>query len=312
MSVHFTDRLLRAIADKSAPICVGLDPVYEKLPPSLVAAARQQCASEHEAEIMAILEFCRRIIAIIAPIAPAIKINTAYFERYYGAGIDGYFELVKEAVRHQLIVIGDCKRGDVGHTAEQYASAQLADRDFDKGGRWVAPDAVTLHTYLGLDGLLPFLQVARTQGKGIFALIQTSNPSAGEIQNFTNAAGITLAEHVAQLLDRWASAEGLIGVSGYSALGAVVAPKQPELTRRLRELMPRSIFLVPGYGAQGATADDVRPCFNADGRGALITASRSVIFAHASPRYQARHGDQWEKCVESACRDFAGEVQKIL
>ena len=312
MISHFADRLLAAIAEKKTPTCVGIDPIYDRLPAEITEHAALNDASDSEAALDAVLEYCRRVIRIVAPIVPAVKINVAFFERYYWEGLEGYFELVQEAKEAGLVVIGDCKRGDIGSTADMYAKATLADPDFFNLDDMMGPDAVTLSPYFGLDGVKPFATVAREQGKGLFVLVRTSNESATEIQNARLESGVTVAEHIAGLVNEWAGDDGLIGEQGYSAMGTVVAGRDAESTKRLRELMPRSIFLVPGFGAQGGTADTVSPCFNSDGRGALITASRSVIFAYENMKYVERFTSEWEPCIEQACKDFVADVDKIL
>jgi len=311
MTENFADRLLQAIRTRKSPVCVGLDPVYSKLPPAIIEHRDFNDGDDSEVALDAVLQFCRKVIKVVGPIVPAVKINTAYFERFYGEGIDAYLELVQEAASADLLVIGDCKRGDVGHTAELYAKSQLADPDFDNLDQLTAPDAVTLHSYLGLDSLKPFLGIACEQGKGVFALVQTSNPSAAEVQEFTNSEGLTLSEHVGKLVNEWAGGAGLMGQSGFSALGAVVAPRNVETARRLREAMPNCLFLVPGYGAQGATAEDIANCFKPDGTGAIVNASRSVIYAYGRDEYQDQ-ADNWEKCIELACQNFAADIAKAV
>ncbi len=308
MPDHFADRLLGAIEQKKAPVCVGIDPVYSNLPTAIRDMPDFGDGNDTESALDAILEFSRIVIKSVAPIVPAIKINTAFFERYYGEGVDAYMELVQEAAGLDLLVIGDCKRGDVGHTAELYAQSQLADPDFENLNHLIAPDAVTLHSFLGLDGLKPFLNVCRQHGKGVFAVVQTSNESAPEIQGFANSEGLTLSEHLAGLINSWAGDDGLLGRRGYSCLGAVVAPRNVEFAKQLRALMPRCIFLVPGYGAQGLAAADIAHCFKPDGTGAIVSASRSVIYAFNNPRYEQQTEISWVKAVEAACQDFANEV----
>lgn len=310
MSEHFADRLLSEIKKKKTPACVGLDPVYEHLPTAIRELPDFNDPGDTEAALDAVLEFSRMVIKTVAPIVPAIKINSACFERYYGEGVDAYVELVQEAAEAGLIVIGDCKRGDVGHTAELYAQAHLADPDFDNLDHLIAPDAITVNSYLGLDGLKPFLTVCREEGKGVFALVLTSNESAREVQGFMDGDGRTLSEHIAGLINKWSGDDGLVGKQGYSSLGAVVAPRNAEMARRLRALMPRCIFLVPGYGAQGLTAADLAPCFKSDGTGALVSASRSVIYAFDSPRYEQPAATSWLKAVEAACKDFAADIAR--
>ncbi len=312
MPVHFADRLNKAIREKKTPVCVGIDPVYSRLPTAIRDMPDFDNGRDTESALDAILEFCRTVIRTVAPIVPAVKINIAYFERYYGEGVDAYMELVQEAAKLGLLVIGDCKRGDVGHTAELYARAQLARPDFDNMSHSTAPDAVTLHSFLGIDGLKPFLDVCRGEGKGIFALIQTSNESANDVQGFTNAQGLTLSEHLAQLLNGWAGDDGLVGESGYSCLGAVVAPRNVEIAKKLRMLMPQSLFLVPGYGAQGMSATEIAHCFKPDGTGAIVNASRSVIYAFDQAKYEQQGQRSWSLAVETACREFAQDIAQAV
>jgi orotidine-5'-phosphate decarboxylase len=309
---NFADQLLAAIKKKGSPTCVGIDPVYSMLPAEISEQAALNDENDSEAALDAVLEFCRRVIKIVAPLVPAVKINSAFFERYYWEGIEGYFDLIQEANSAGLVVIGDCKRGDIGSTAEMYARAALADPDFGNLDHLVGPDAITVSPYFGLDGIKPFLQFAREEQKGVFALVKTSNESANDIQNAKLQSGLTVSEHIAQLVATWAKDDGLVGSSGYSALGAVVAAKDRDTTVRLRGMMPHCVFLVPGYGAQGTTAADIGPCFKSDGTGAIITASRSVIYAFENMKYVERFTSEWDKCIEQACKDFVTEVKTAL
>ena len=311
MPDNFADRLLAAIKAKNAPVCVGIDPVYAKLPAEITDQKDLNDETDSEAALDAVLEFCRRVIKIVAPLVPAVKINSAFFERYYWEGVEAYYELIQEASDAKLLVIGDCKRGDIGSTAELYAHSALAEPDFSDMDNLTGPDAVTVSSYFGLDGVKPFLDVAREQQKGVFALVRTSNESADVIQNAKFENGQNVAELIAQQVTQWASDPSLIGKCGYSCLGAVVAAKDREQTLRLRSMLPKSIFLVPGYGAQGGKAEDIVPCFKLDGTGALITASRSVIYAYEDMKYIERFTSEWDKCIEQACKDFVAEVNSV-
>jgi orotidine-5'-phosphate decarboxylase len=299
MNSPFSDRLVEAIAKKNAPVCVGFDPQIEFLPPSFAGQ------ETHAATIEA---FGVELIQCIAPLVPAIKINIAFFEPLGPEGIRAYFNLVKASHAAGLIVIGDVKRADIGHSAARYADAQLSGRGLSG---LVKPDAVTINPYFGLDGVQPFLDVVRDEGRGVFVLVQTSNPSAAEVQGLILADGDTLCQRIAKMVQAWASDARLIGQCGYSGVGAVVSPRDIPSTERIRTLMPRCLFLVPGFGAQGRTAEEVARCFNADGTGAIVTASRSVIFAHREAKYHIRFGDDWKRCVQQACLDFVAEVRKV-
>jgi orotidine-5'-phosphate decarboxylase len=293
-------------------VCVGIDPVYNRLPADIAEHKDLNDEMDAEAALDAVLEFCRRVIRIVAPYVPAVKINTAYFERYYWEGIEGYYELVQEAAGHDLIVIGDCKRADIGHTAELYARAHLADPDFTNLDDLVAPDAVTVNPYFGLDGVQPFVDIARNEGKGLFVLVRTTNASGGGIQEYAGADGAPLYEHVARQVAAWAAADELVGTAGYSCIGAVIGAQDRAATAKLRELMPQSVFLVPGFGAQGATAEDVAGCFKSDGTGALVSASRSILYAYEEAKYLEMYASEWDKCVEQACKDFIASLARTV
>jgi orotidine-5'-phosphate decarboxylase len=308
---NFADRLMDAIARKKAPVTVGIDPVYAHLPPGLVGKAGLDRGADLESSLDAVLEFSRRVIRLVAPYVPAVKINSAFFERYLWEGVEGYYELIQEAAERDLIVIADIKRGDVGHTAEAYAAAHLADPDLAGADDLVGPDAVTVSSYLGVDALEPFLKICREDGKGLFPLVRTSNPGAAEVQNATLADGTTIAEHMAKLVAGWAMADGLVGQKGFSCVGAVVAPRDLEQAKRIRETLTNSILLVPGYGAQGLGATEVAACFKPGGIGAIVNASRSVIYAYEQPEYKQQFGDQWEPCVEKACQAFVAQIRQI-
>lgn len=312
MPENFADRLLAASHLKRSPTCVGIDPDYARLPADIAEHREMNDASDSEVALDAVLEFSRRIIKIVAPYVPAVKINTAFFERFYADGIDGYMELLQEAAKHNLIVIGDCKKGDVGNTSEMYARSALSDPDFANLDDLVGPDAVTVNAWAGLDSVKPFIDVAREEQKGVFVWVRASNPSAAVIQDAKLDNGLTVAEHLGQQVADWGAGSELIGRNGYSCVGAVVAAANKESMVRLREMMPKCMFLVPGYGAQGSTAADVAAAFKPDGTGAIITASRSVIYAYEDMKYIERWPSEWEKCVEQACKDFAADVNKAL
>jgi orotidine-5'-phosphate decarboxylase len=169
---------------------------------------------------------------------------------------------------------------------------------------------------MGADGIAPFVATATRQGKGVFVLIRTSNPSAGEIQDFADAAGQTLYEKMAEVVGRVANKPDQLGTSGYSNVGMVVGGTSPEVTTNLRRKYDKVWFLVPGYGSQGATAQDcVRFC-KPDGTGALINASRSIIYAYEIPRYKEQFGDDWRRCIEQAVvdakMDLANAMQTLI
>ncbi len=294
---HFADRLLAAIREKNAAVCVGLDPLVDRLPSGLQETARRNPAE-------ALSAYGRGVIEAVAGYVPAIKINIAFFEPFGAEGVRVYLELIAAAKRAGLLVIGDIKRADIGHSTTQYAFAHLAVENA------TAADAVTVNPYLGWDGVEPFVAAARSHGRGLFVLVQTSNPSAAQVQGLQLTDGSTVCHAVARLVQGWAAGDGLVGRGGYSCIGAVVSPRDLPSTVRIRELMPHCIFLVPGFGAQGRTADEVAKCFRPDGTGAIVTASRSVIYAYEdSPRHP--QDADWQSRVAKACQDFASTVRGL-
>ena len=296
MAEHFADRLLAEIGGKGSPVCVGIDPVFDLLPKEL-----QKKVGDEVEQTEYINTFCLDVLEIVAPIVPAVKIQSAYFEKYGSVGVDLY-ELLVEASRDAgLIVIGDVKRNDIGSTAEAYAAGHLAGAN--------SPDAITVNGYFGADGLKPFVDTAADAGKGIFVLVRTSNPSAATIQDFADASGKKFYEHIAEQVAEIGSDETLTGDSGYSCVGAVVGATYPAEAARLREIMPRQIFLVPGYGAQGASADDCAAAFKSDGAGAIVNAGRSVIYAFSRKEYD---GMDWKKAIETAAKKFADDIRQAI
>lgn len=320
MGAHFADRLQAAVAERGAPICVGIDPVVERLPPAVLQQLNRPGAIDRST-VMGLSErtiadafvtYGCGVIEAVADIAPAVKINVAFFERYHLEGMRAFHELIRTAQRAGLLVIADVKRADIGHTSEAYADSLLVDAPSQGFDGPALPDAVTVNPYFGIDGVRPFIERAQRSGRGVFVLVQTSNESAHEIQNLSLADGRPVSEQVAQLVDAWGSGSDLIGASGYSCVGAVVSPRDLAATDRLRRLMPHTLFLVPGFGAQGRTAVEVARCFDANGNGALVTASRSVGFAFAEPQVLAQADGDWKRCVAAACRDFLYDVREAL
>lgn len=299
---HFADTLLDAVARKGAPVCVGIDPVFDRLPAEL----RAEVGGELD-KVDAIVEFVGQVLEAVARHVPAVKFQSACFERYGAAGHGAYHYLISEAKELGLVVIGDAKRGDIGVTAAHYAAACLLDLPGFKASGGATADAVTVNSYFGVDGIKPFTDVGAQHGKGVFALVRTSNPGGDAIQSLKLADGRTVAEAVAMMVAEIGAGPGLVGKRGYSLLGAVVGATKPGDAARLRTLMPQQIFLVPGYGAQGGSPDDVRACFKPDRTGALITASRSITFA-----FEGKDGEDWIALIEEAAQNMKKEILGIL
>jgi len=307
----FSDRLIGVLKEKGSPAVVGLDPQLDLLPPEIKRKNFKRYGRNFRGAGRAVLEFNHRLLNIISPHIGVVKLQVAFYEALGPHGIEAYQKTVNLARKKGLLVIGDVKRGDVGHTAETYARAHLGEVDIDGtpvSGYGV--DAVTLNPYLGGDSIMPFVKTAKAYGRGLFVVVKSTNPSSRDFQN-KRCGTEMLCETVARKVDKWGS--GVIGESGYSAVGAVVAAGSPALGRRLRRLMPRAFFLVPGYGAQGAKLEDMRLYFNDDGRGAIISASRSIIFAYENPAWKKKYGMRdWERAVEDAVLSMRRNIARML
>jgi orotidine-5'-phosphate decarboxylase len=287
---HFADRLLQAIKTKGSPICVGLDPVIERLPEAVKGGD----------SVERIERWCEGVIEAVAEHTPAVKPQLACFERYGAAGYAAYQRVTRFTKERGLIVVTDGKRGDIGFSAEHYAAGLFTDE--------YATDCLTVNPYLGADSLQGFTDIAARAGAGLFALVRTSNPGSDALQGLPLKDGRTVGQAVAQIVaELGASKPAYIGKSGYSLLGAVVGATKPADAVALRKLMPQQIFLVPGFGAQGGGPDDVTACFKPDGTGALITASRSVIYAH-----EKAASFDWKAAVADAAKDFNSQIRSIL
>ncbi|MDR1472357.1 MAG: orotidine-5'-phosphate decarboxylase [Synergistaceae bacterium] len=261
------DRLIEAIRELRNPTALGLDTRIEYVP--------EPFARAHAGEgggAAAVLAFNRELLRALRDIIPCVKIQAAYYEMMGAGGMACLGDTMEEARRLGYVVIADAKRGDIGPTAEAYSSAYLG------SGAPYASDFLTVNPYFGTDGVSPFISDCGRTGRGIFALVKTSNKSGGEFQDILCADGRTVYEHVAERVSEWGS--GLIGHNGYSSVGAVVGATYPEQGAELRKKMPHTFFLLPGYGAQGAPASHLAGCFDGDGSGAIVAASRSIIRAH--------------------------------
>ena len=276
---HFADRLQAAIQDKQNPTVMGLDPMLSYVPERIVSFYQKELDDPLLATGLSIYEFNRRLIDSVCDLIPAVKPQLAYYEQYGIHGIEALRQTIAYAHKKDLLVILDGKRNDIGSTADAYARAYLGQTQWIDGSEneAMAADALTVNAYLGADGITPFLKQAKEHGKGLYILVRTSNPSAGDLQDLKLEDGRTVYEAMAGLVSDWG--KDLIGESGYAAAGAVVGATWPQQAETLRRLMPHTPILVPGYGAQGATADDTMPNFDEQGNGAIVNASRSLMCA---------------------------------
>lgn len=279
--MHFADALADRIK-KTSPVCVGLDPALGKLPEDI------------EKNPGGISTFCRGIIDATAECACCIKPQLAYFEVLGWEGMKVFWEISAYARKKGFLVIADGKRNDIGSTCEAYAEAYL--------GANKPIDALTVSPYLGSDGITPFIEQAVRNDKGIFVLVKTSNASSGELQDLPVGDEV-VHEHLAQLVEGWGCAH-LGPKTDFSCIGAVVGATYPEELKYLRTLMSHAIFLIPGYGAQSGTAADVVHGFVPDGTGAIVSASRSIIYASK--------GEDWKKAAGKAAEEMAEELRNVL
>jgi orotidine-5'-phosphate decarboxylase len=225
--------------------------------------------------------------------ACAVKPQLAYFELLGWEGMKALYEVSAYAQKTGLLVIADGKRNDIGSTCDAYADAYLgADKPFD---------ALTISPYLGSDGVVPFIKRCEANGKGIYVLVKTSNESSGELQDLP-AGDESVHEHLAQLVESWAAQK--IGVRNLSSVGAVVGATYPEELKYLRTLMPHVPFLIPGYGAQGGTADDSKFGFLPDGTGAVVNSARGIIYASAK--------QDWQQAAGKAAEAMATDLKRAL
>ena len=280
--MNFTDILIEKIKAKGSPICVGLDPILSKIPASIITKAEQAHGPTLNAAAEAILNFNKGLIDSFGDLVPVIKPQSAYFEMYGFQGIWALQETCKYAREKGLIVLMDAKRGDIGSTADAYATAYLGETSvFGQKEEVFECDAVTVNHYMGFDSVKPFIDKARKFNKGTFVLVKTSNVSSGDFQDrVVDESGLKIHEVAAHFVESWGADD--IGSNGYSAVGAVVGATFPAEIARLRELMPSTFFLIPGYGAQGGSAKDVQGAFDLDGLGALINSSRGINYAYES------------------------------
>ena len=261
------DELIKKIDETGNPSVIGLDTAPDYLP------NYEKVRDDAKALAESTIEFNARIIDKIKDIVPAVKVQIAYYEACGLLGMTVFSETMKFAKESGMIVIADAKRNDIGATAKQYAHA-FTNGDFNS-------DFLTVNGYLGSDGINPFLG---KEDKGIFALVKTSNPSGGELQDLRLENGLTVYEQMAKLVSGWGA--DCIGASGYSNVGAVVGATYPSQAKDLRKLMPHTFFLVPGYGAQGGGADGAVAGFDENGKGGIVNSSRGIICAYKQEKYK--------------------------
>ena len=280
------DRLQEKIDELRNPTVVGLDPALEHIPTEIIERNIREHGETFWAAALAISEFNIMLINALYDVVPAVKPQLAFFELLGAEGIVALEMTCKYAMNKGLYVICDGKRNDIGSTAEAYSAAYLGSvRIGDTELQPFKCDALTVNAYLGSDGLKPFLDMAVKNDKALFALVKTSNPSAGELQDLWVCEKTVPATYVPQTLyttvgDQIESiALDTVGRYGYTRVGAVVGATYPEELQFLRARLKNTFFLVPGYGAQGGAANDVAHAFDYNKRGAIVNSSRAIIAA---------------------------------
>ena len=300
------DKLIERIIELQNPACVGLDTDFNYLPEDM-----KRDVSTFEEVSERIAEFNMNIIDKISDIVPSVKVQVAYYEMYGHAGMQAFEYTLNYARGRGLIVIADCKRNDIGSTAGCYSKAYLGKTDINgKQSRAFAADMLTVNGYLGYDGIKPFIEDVTAHDKSIFALVKTSNPSSGEFQNLKLENGKFIYEQMGELVQEWGKTT--VGKYGYSEVGAVVGATHPEEAARLRKQMPNTFFLIPGYGAQGGSAEMLKVCFDKRGLGGVVNSSRGIICAYKNPQYS---GMTDSEAARAACidmqQDLLGAIGKM-
>lgn len=303
------NKLIAKIQKTQAPIVVGLDPMLDYIPAHVKEKAFAEFGETLEGAAEAIWQFNKEIVDKTYDLIPAVKPQIAMYEQFGVEGLKAYQRTVDYCHSKDLVVIGDIKRGDIGSTSAAYASGHLG--KVQVGSKCYTAfneDFATVNPYLGSDGVKPFLEVCREEGKGLFILVKTSNPSSGEFQDRL-IDGRPLYELVGEKVAQWGREH--MGDS-YSYIGAVVGATYPEMGKILRKIMPKTFILVPGYGAQGGKGKDLAHFFNEDGLGAIVNSSRGIIAAYKQEAYVAFGAEQFGDASRAAVEDMAKDIREAL
>ena len=303
------NKLVDKIVKTNAPVVVGLDPMMKYIPEHVQKEAFEQYGETLEGAAEAIWQYNKAIIDNIYDIVPAVKPQIAMYEQFGIEGLKVFKKTVDYCHEKDMVVIGDVKRGDIGSTSAAYAVGHLG--HVQVGSKKYAgfdEDFATVNPYLGSDGINPFIKVCNEEDKGIFILVKTSNPSSGEFQDRL-IDGRPLYEWVGEKVAKWG--EEHMG-NDYSYIGAVVGATYPEMGKVLRKVMPKSYILVPGYGAQGGTADGLKPYFNEDGLGAIVNSSRGIICAYKQDKYAKFGSLNYADASRQAVIDMIEDINSIF
>ena len=299
------NKLNAKMKQMNAPVVVGLDPMLSYIPEHIMLKAMHEFGDTLEAAGEAIFEYNKGIVDAIYDIVPAVKPQVAMYEQFGIPGMIAYKKTIDYCKSKDLVIIGDVKRGDIGSTSEAYAIGHLGKVTI--GSKTYAgfdEDFATVNPYLGTDGIKPFVDVCKKENKGIFVLVKTSNPSSGEFQDRL-VDGRPLYEYVGEKVAMWG--EECMG-DGYSYVGAVVGATYPEQGKVLRKIMPKTLILVPGYGAQGGQGKDLVHYFNEDGLGAIVNSSRGIICAYKQDKYSSFGSINYADASRAAALDMIEDI----
>ena len=303
------EKLVERIKKLEAPIVVGLDPTLNFVPGFLLDKAINEEGETLEAAADAIFEFNKKIVDAVYDLIPAVKPQIAMYEQFGIPGLMAYKQTVDYCHEKGLLVIGDAKRGDIGSTSTAYAIGHLGKVKI--GSTEIAPidtDFLTINPYMGSDSVVPFVEECKKNDKGLFILVKTSNPSSGEFQD-QKVGKKAVYELVGKKVDEWGAE---LVKNGYSDVGAVVGATYPEMGEVLREIMPKAYILVPGYGAQGGTAAELKPFFNKDGLGAIVNSSRGIVAAYTQDKYGEYGAEGFAEAARAAVIDMKNDIASIF
>lgn len=305
------NKLITKIQKTNAPIVVGLDPMMKFVPEHIQKAAFAEYGETLEGAAEAIWQYNKGIVDAIYDLVPAVKPQIAMYEQFGIPGLIAFKKTVDYCKEKDLVVIGDVKRGDIGSTSEAYAVGHLGKVQVGSNSFYgFDEDFATVNPYLGSDGITPFTKVCKEEGKGIFVLVKTSNPSSGEFQDRI-IDGRPLYEWMGEKVAQW-GADCMPESGNYSYVGAVVGATYPEQGKILRKLMPNTFILVPGYGAQGGKGADLVHFFNEDGLGAIINSSRGIIAAYQQEKYAQFGGENYADASRAAVIDMQEDIAQAL
>ena len=303
------NKLVDKIKKTEAPIVVGLDPMLSYVPEHILNKAFDEYGKNLEGAAEAIWQYNKGIVDAVYDLIPAVKPQIAMYEQFGIPGLIAFKKTVDYCKEKDLVVIGDIKRGDIGSTSAAYATGHIGKVVIDgQTFRGFDEDFITVNPYLGTDGIKPFIDVCKEENKGLFILVKTSNPSSGEFQDRL-IDGRPLYEWVGEKVAKWG--EEHMG-NDYSYIGAVVGATYPEMGKVLRKVMPKSYILVPGYGAQGGTADGLKPYFNEDGLGAIVNSSRGIICAYKQDKYAKFGSLNYADASRQAVIDMIEDINSIF